>query len=215
MQEVNKIENTNTLLNSMMSVFTSLSFYSPIIICFSIFLFSMFTGSMYKAGFLFVWILLITFLRIIVLKGRQIDNKIPKICSTGLTDYFIPQDITYSTYLLTFIMMYFIIPMMMVSIQNNVNAMNYGVLAFFIFYVGFDLFIKNSYSCIIKFKLVIGDFVSGIFLGTLAGILMYGTILKRYLFINEINSNKEICSMPSKQQFKCNVYKDGTLVGNI
>ena len=44
---------------------------------------------------------------------------------------------------------------------------------------------------------------------------MYGTELKGYLYINEINSNKEVCSMPSKQQFKCKVYKDGALVGNI
>jgi hypothetical protein len=217
MQEVNKIENTNTLLNNTMNVFSSLSFYSPIIICFSIILFSMFTGSMIKASFLFGWIFLITFIRILVLKGKKIDNQIPKICSTGLTEIIIPQDITYSTYLLTFTMMYFIAPMIMISIQNNVNAMNYGVLAFFICYIALDLFIKNSYSCITIFsRLVIGDIVSGIFLGTfIAGILMYGTILKRYLFINEINSNKEICSMPSKQQFKCNVYKDGTLVGNI
>jgi hypothetical protein len=217
MQEVNKTQTPNTLLNNTMSVFSSLSFYSPIIICFSIFLFSMFTGSMVKAFVLFVWIFIITFLRIIVLKGKQIDNQIPKICSTGLTEYFIPQDITYSTYLLTFIMMYFIAPMIMVSIQNNVNAMNYGVLAFFICYIALDLFIKNSYSCIQLFsRRVIGDILSGIFLGTfIAGILMYGSNLKSYLFINEINSNKEICSMPSKQQFKCNVYKDGTLVGNI
>jgi hypothetical protein len=95
--------------------------------------------------------------------------------------------------------------------------MNYGVLAFFICYIALDLFIKNSYSCIQFFsRRVIGDILSGLFLGTLvAGIIMYGLNLKSYLFINEINSNKEICSMPSKQQFKCNVYKDGTLVGNI
>jgi len=200
-----------------MNIFSSLSFYSPIIICFSIILFSMFTGALIKAFVLFVWIFIITFIRIIVFKGKQIDNKIPKICSTGLSEIFIPQDITYSTYILTFTMMYFIVPMIMISVQNNVNAMNYGVLAFFICYIALDLFIKKSYSCIQIFsRLVIGDILSGLFLGTLvAGIIMYGLNLKNYLFINEINSNKEICSMPSKQQFKCNVYRDGTLVGNI
>jgi hypothetical protein len=43
---------------------------------------------------------------------------------------------------------------------------------------------------------------------------MYGSNLKGYLFINEINNNKEVCSMPSKQQFKCSVYKNGELVGS-
>ena len=35
------------------------------------------------------------------------------------------------------------------------------------------------------------------------------------LFINELTSNKEVCTRPSKQQFKCKVYKDGTLIGDI
>ena len=51
--------------------------------------------------------------------------------------------------------------------------------------------------------------------GVIAGLIMYGSELKSYLYINEINTNKEVCSMPSKQQFKCKVYKDGTLVGNM
>jgi hypothetical protein len=45
--------------------------------------------------------------------------------------------------------------------------------------------------------------------------VMYGTTLKDYLYINEANTNKEVCSMPSKQQFKCKVYKDGTLIGDV
>ena len=65
-------------------------------------------------------------------------------------------------------------------------------------------------------QIVIGDVLSGIFLGgVIAGLIMYGTSLKGYLYINEINSNKEVCSMPSKQQFKCKVFKDGTLVGEV
>jgi hypothetical protein len=37
---------------------------------------------------------------------------------------------------------------------------------------------------------------------------------KNYLYINEINSNREFCSMPSKQTFRCNVFRDGTLVSS-
>jgi hypothetical protein len=37
----------------------------------------------------------------------------------------------------------------------------------------------------------------------------------KYLFFNEVSSNKEICYQPKEQTFKCEVYKDGTLVGNI
>ena len=205
-----------------MNIFNSLSFYSPIIICVSIVLFSMFTVTMEKAFVFFVWIFIITFIRIIVFKGLKSNSDsviaIPEICATGLSELFIPMDVTYSTYILTFTMMYFITPMVMVSAQNKVNALNYGVLAFFIAYIVLDLFIKKSLSCINKIlsTLVIGDILSGLFLGGLiSGIIMYGTSLKSYLYINEINTNKEVCSMPSKQQFKCSVYKDGALVGEV
>jgi hypothetical protein len=114
--------------------------------------------------------------------------------------------------------MYFIAPMIMVSKQNNINAINYGVLAFFIAYIGLDLFIKNSLQCIPGFfsSLIIGNILSGLFLGAvIAGLIMYGSNMKSYLYINEVNTNKEVCSMPSKQQFKCRVFKDGTLIGNL
>lgn len=213
------VESQNSFFNGFMNVINSLSFYSPIIICVGIVFFSMLTSSMIKAFAFFVCIFIITFIRIIVIKFIGIsDDLIPDRCLTGLSQIFIPKDVTYSTYLLTFTMMYFIAPMMMVSIQNNVNVMNYGVLAFFISYIALDLGVKNSLDCIpgIFSKLVLGNILSGMFLGTfISGLVMYGSNLKSYLFINEINTNKEVCSMPSKQQFKCKVFRDGTLVGNI
>jgi hypothetical protein len=211
-------EKQNELSKNMMNMFYSLSFYSPLIICVSVLVFSMFTSTMGKAFVFGIWIFIITFLRIIFLKGikTELNPNMPEICTTGLTEMFVKQDVSYSIYILTFAMMYFIFPMMMVSKQNNINAMNYGVLAFFIGYIALDIFIKQSLFCIPGFlsSLVIGNVFSGIFLGGVVGILMYGSNLKSYLYINEINSNKEVCSMPSKQQFRCKVFKDGQLIGS-
>ena len=212
----------NALFNNSMMIFNSLSFYAPIIICVSIVVFSMFTATMEKAFVFFVWIFIITFIRIITFKGLSYDKDpvadIPSVCLTGLSELFIPRDVTYSTYILTFTMMYFITPMVMISSQNKINAINYGVLGFFIAYIILDLFIKITLSCIPGFvsKLVIGNILSGLFLGgVISGLIMYGSNLKSYLYINEVNTNKEVCSMPSKQQFKCRVFKDGTLIGNL
>lgn len=210
----------NNLLNNTTNILNSLSFYSPIIISVSIIVFSMFIGVIDKALVFFVWIFIITFLRIIVFKGlpSNIEREMPQICLTGLSEMFIPKDVTYSTYILTFTMMYFLMPMIMISKQNKVNAINYGVLSFFIAYIVLDLFIKKSLMCIPSFvsRFVIGDIVSGLFLGALvSGIIMYGINMKKYLYINEINGNNEVCLMPSKQQYKCRVFKDGELVGNI
>ena len=209
----------NALFDNITQIWYSLSFYSPIIICVSIVLFSMFTSWIGKAFAFFVCIAIITFIRIIVFKGLNTlePNQIPSICSTGLSELFIPQDITYSTFILTFTMMYLITPMIMISTQNKMNFINYRIFAFFLAYIALDLFVKNQLNCIQLFSsLVIGDILSGLFLGAvISGIIMYGSTLKSYLYINEINTNKEVCSMPSKQQFKCRVFKDGTLIGNI
>ena len=222
-QSTDKIQ--NVLFNNSMNIFQSLSFYAPLIICTGVIMFSMFNVIMEKAFVFFIWIFIITFLRIIVFKGivgsdstTNSGSEIPSICYTGLTEIFIPKDFTYSVYILTFTMMYFVTPMIMVSKQNNINAINYGVIGFFVAYIMLDLFVKNSLGCISGFfnSLVITDIVAGLFLGGfITGLLMYGSNLKTYLYINEVNSNKEVCSTPSKQQFRCSLYRNGELVGNV
>ena len=171
----------NALFDSTMNIFNSLSFYSPIIICVSIVLFSMFTSTMEKAFVFFVWIFIITFIRIIVFKGFKtnqdfVPNEIPNVCLTGLSELFIPKDVTYSIFILSFTMMYLITPMIMITTQNKVNVINYGILTFFLAYIGLDLVIKCQLKCIqLISSLVIGDVLSGLFLGgVISGIIMYG-----------------------------------------
>jgi len=198
------------LYSRAMNIISSLSFYSPLIILSSVFIFSMFTATVGKFGWFLLWCFVITCVRWIVYKPiATLDPR--SICNT-----FIPNDYTYSTYILTFTMMYFILPMIMVSSQSNTNAMNYGVLGLFIAYITLDLFVKKSLLCIPAFfsSIVLTNIVAGLFLGAILSLGMYSTTLKQYLYINEINSNREVCSTPSKQQFRCNVFKDGTLVSS-
>lgn len=197
------------LYNNVMNTLNSLSFYAPLIIISSVFMFSMFTTTLAKFSWFLLWGFVITCLRWIVYKPG--DTGKPSICNT-----FIPYDYTYSTYILSFTMMYFILPMIMITTQSRINSMNYGILALFIGYIVFDIFIKRKTFCVDSYfsKTVIVDLLSGSFFGVLTSLIMYSTSLKQYLFINEINSNKEVCSMPSKQQFKCSIYKNGELVGS-
>jgi hypothetical protein len=37
----------------------------------------------------------------------------------------------------------------------------------------------------------------------------------KYLFFNEVSSNKDICYQPSEQTFKCSLYKNGELISGI
>jgi hypothetical protein len=177
-----------------------------------------------KFNIFLLWTFVITFLRIIVLRilttnqqKVEIATNIPKICQNGITNMFANNDVTYSTYLLCFTTAYFITPLYLISNSTGQNVINYSLLSFFILYILFDLFIKKSLMCIpqITSKLVFGEVISGLGLGmVISGAIMYGTNMKNKLFVNEINSNKEVCSMPSKQKFKCSVYKNGELVSS-
>ena len=142
----------NALINNTMNIFNSLSFYSPIFVCTSVIILSIFTNSIIKAAIFFLWIFIITFIRILVFKGikskDEVASELPSVCLTGVSEIFIPKDITYSTFILAFSLMYFFIPMVLVTVQTKVNVINYGVLAVFIVYIMLDLFVKKSLACI-------------------------------------------------------------------
>ena len=118
--------------------------------------------------------------------------------------------------MLTYTAMYFIAPMFIINYQNKTNTINYSVIAFFIAYIAFDMFMKilPPLSCFPLDVSVLGDFLSGWFLGVSTAAIFFANDKISLLFINELNSNKEVCSVPSKQQFRCSVYKDGQIVGS-
>lgn len=201
--------------NNGMNMMSSISFYSPLIILIFLFILSTITGAINKFGFYVLWCFIITGLRWILYKPN-ISPDIPSIC-----DSFIPKDYTYSTYILSFTMMYFITPMLIISNKSNKNALDYGVIGLFIAYISLDIFIKKTLICIPSFlsSLVLFDILAGLFFGYTSAYIMYKLKLQKYLYANEMKSmligNKEICAVPSKQQFKCNLYKNGELVSSI
>lgn len=59
----------------------------------------------------------------------------------------------------------------------------------------------------------VSDVVGGVVLGVLISGLMYNSPMRKYLFVDD-NVDGEVCSQPSKQKFKCNVYKNGELLSS-
>ena len=199
-------------------VLYAMSLYSPIIINLMVLFFSATMSHIDKGLIYLFWIFVITFLRVGSYKLYQ--NMIKPTSSTlttppncVLSDMFISNDVTYSTYILTFTLFYFIMPMILISQKAHTNIVNYYVVFTFVFYIVYDLFVKYSLLCFSNYIPIIADIVLGAGLGALiAGVIMYGTSLSSYLFIQEVNSNREVCKMENKQQFKCNVYKNGELI---
>lgn len=185
----------------------SLAFFSPIIISTGILVFSIFSDTIIKGLFFLFWILVITFLRIVVLMSITSGPLVqPDICANSAL--FPYDNSTYSIYMLCFTAMYFIIPMI------YMNNLNFGIMLFFIVYIIFDIVIKVTYGCVINMFGLIGDIAVGLGLGAAVSAVILSTPIKKYLYINEVNKNKEVCSKPSKQTFKCNVYKNGELISS-
>jgi hypothetical protein len=208
--------------NPIVRLFKVVSLYLPIILVFSLLIVSMLSGSLQKFTFYtFAMLPLIIFLRIIVFRmsGANIPNNdppLPVACSEGLINTFNPEDILFGTYLLSFTLFYFLTPMILLTIDSDVDSINYLVILFFMCYIFLDLAMKKQMGCLAKITTVgiVGNFFSGTLLGSGLSALIYSSPVRNLLFVNELNSNKEVCTVPNKQQFKCRVYKNGELVGS-
>jgi hypothetical protein len=211
------MDTTTTKLagGSTVSLLQSASFYSPLLTMISILIFSVFSSALNKGLFYIASVFFVTAIRIFFLYSFAPNKGAPNsnpICNTGTVIPF--TGYTYSTFLLAFTFCYFVIPMFILTKVNDTNMINYSVVLFFAAYIIFDIYIKLDLNC---FKLdiaVLGDLLVGGLFGSLMAVLLFYSDKISLLFINELNSNKEVCTVPSKQQFKCQLYKGGMIVGS-
>lgn len=191
-----------------MNLFVFFTFFSPIILATSItsmsFIFQNFKGLIYL-GFLIACCILRNYVYMMSGSVPVVNDK--TICSSiQYSKYGNP---TFSAFVFAFTIMYLSIPMF-----SN-GSVNYWVFISLISYFFLDMFIKIYKKCVIH----MGDLFLNVLLGlassALIVTLMYAGGSGKYLFFNEISSNKEICYQPSKQTFKCSMYRDGTLVSQL
>jgi hypothetical protein len=117
---------------------------------------------------------------------------------------------TYSSFVFAFTIFYLSIPMFV----NN--TINYAVLIGLIAYSMIDLLMRQYKNCY-KYNNV-GELFFNVLAGSILAIcsvsIMYMIEAPSQLFFNELSSTKEICSQPTEQTFKCQVYKNGELLGD-
>ena len=191
-----------------MNIIVFLSFFSPIILATSItsmsFIFQNFKGLIYL-GFLIGCCVVRSFIYMASGADPIVNDR--TICtSIQYSKYGNP---TFSAFVFAFTIMYLSFPMF-----SN-GSVNYWVFISLLTYFFMDIFIKIYKNCIIK----TGDLFLNILLGltsaALIVTLMYSGGSGKYLFFNEMSSDKEMCYQPSKQTFKCQMYKNGELVGQL
>jgi hypothetical protein len=191
-----------------MNIIVFLSFFSPIILATSItslsFIFQNFKGLIYL-GFLIGCCVVRNYVYMVA-GGTPAVNDNTICTSVQYSKYGNP---TFSAFVFAFTIMYLSLPMF-----SN-GAPNLWVFISMISYFLIDMFIKLYKKCVIKTSDLFLNVLLGLSSSALIVTMMYAGGSGKYLFFNEVSSNKDICYQPKEQTFRCNVFKDGTLVGNI
>jgi len=112
-----------------------------------------------------------------------------------------------SSMFIAFTLAYIILPM---KINNQVN---YGIIISLLLALGLDGLTKIQNGCTNMMGTILG-MVVGLILGALWFSLFHITGNDDLLYFNELKSNSVVCKKPSKQTFKCSVYKNGQLVSS-
>jgi hypothetical protein len=191
-----------------MNIVVFLSFFSPIILAVSItsmsFIFQNFKGLIYL-GFLIAVCVIRNYFY--MLSGSQPIINDRTICTT--VQYSKYGNPTFSAFVFAFTIMYFSMPMF-----SN-GAPNLWVFISLIAYFCIDIFVKLYKNCIVNTGDLFLNVLMGLASAALVVTLMYVGGSGKFLFFNEVSSNKDICYQPSEQTFKCQMYKDGTLIGDV
>jgi len=191
-----------------MNIIVFFSFFSPVILATSItslsFIFQNFKGLIYL-GFLIGCCVVRNYVYAMSGASPIVNDK--TICtSIQYSKYGNP---TFSAFVFAFTIMYLSLPMF-----SN-GAPNFWVFISLLSYFLIDMFIKLYKKCVIQMSDLFLNVLLGLTSAALLVTLMYAGGSGKYLFFNEVSSNKDICYQPKEQTFKCSVFKDGSLVGNI
>jgi hypothetical protein len=201
--------NTSTfILSQPLNLLFFMSFFSPIILVILItsmsFLFQNWKGIIYL-GF----VLAVVIVRRYILEYTGAKQLVPDGTICTAVQFSKYGNITLSLFIFAFTLMYLCIPMFYNS------SVNWIVFSSLLFYIFVDIGIKFFENCLSFEKngsIILMDLLAGMSLGVLITSIMSITNNQKYLFFNEVQSNKEVCSMPKKQSFKCALYKNGELV---
>lgn len=166
-------------------------------------------GLVYLGGILMVGILTIGFKQIFKL-SPPVEYNAEK-CQTFnlpplITQYSAPD---FNSMFLSFTMMYLIMPM--IHKAAPLNAIFIIIMGIFILGNGAT---RIMTKCNNKLDVVIGNLI-GAGLGVGYFYAFWATNNKNMLFVDDVTSNKVSCNRPSKQTFKCAVYKNGQLIKNL
>ena len=185
------------------------SFISPTLLIFFLFLSSLFNqnlkGLVFIAGVLITSIFNVIFMNLI---GSGRDENEAFSCSLFDIPHVSQYNSPYpSCLIIAFTIAYLVLPM-----KYN-NQMNYGVLVFLLVLLGIDIMTKVENKCTTFAGAGLGGLIGFLF-GAIWYIIFHAAGFDSLLYFDELRSDNVICSRPTKQTFKCSVYKNGELISS-
>lgn len=182
---------------------------SPILLAFCLVMLSIFNsdikGMVYLGGVLIASLINLFIMNTLKVKSQTL---VPPSCNLidfpfNLNEYVSP---AFNSMFIAFTLAYLYLPMQYIS------GINYPVLMFVTGLLVLDAVTKIMGGCTTFSGVALGGLV-GFVLGITWFILFYSTGHNDLLFFNIEASNNVICSRPSKQSFKCRIFRNGELIG--
>ncbi len=191
---------------SMISMFGFLSLITPFLLVFLMVMISVINsnikGLIYLTGLIILFFITLMFQNLIQSKTPNNNN----YCNVFYFSQFNTPSFNSALYLFT--IMYTLLPMISMHIINFPL-----IIIFMILYVS-DVIIKIKFHCTKPLGVIMGS-ILGLFFGVSWYLIIKSAGQTGLLYYDDLVSNKIACSRPTKQKFKCNVYKNGELIQSL
>jgi hypothetical protein len=197
--------------SSVVNLIKKIGLYSPLIVIIGVWIVTIFSNELLKGITYLFLIIFALVLRIVALKLPDASNPQPPVLIAGtpcsMETGIAGDNETLGAYVISYTMWYICLPMFLI------NDINWGLFSFFLLTLILNLVINKDCikNCI---STVITNVIASGLLGTLfsLGVYSYANSLS---MINESSTSSEVCTAPSKQTFKCKVFKNGELINEV
>ena len=191
---------------NLMDSISLLALVSPFLLAFLMVMISIINsnvkGLIYLLGLIILFVIVFLFqntLRIPMDKTNQFCNIF------SISQFSVP---SFNSALYLYTIMYILLPMI------NMHMINFPLIITFLLLYIMDCIIKNKNKCSSPVGIIMGS-ILGLVFGITYFLVIRATGQTGLLYYDDLVSNKIACSRPTKQNFKCQVYKNGELIQNI
>jgi hypothetical protein len=197
---------SNGMRFDLVDAISAMALIAPFLLAFSMIMISVINtnvkGLIYLSGLLLLFILVYLFQKTIGQRPVELNN----FCSLfSITSYSVP---SFNSALYLYTIIYVLLPM----VTNDM--INFPLIIVFLTLYVLDSIIKIRNKCTPLIGIVMGSII-GAFFGIIWFLIIRSTGHHELLYYDDLISNRIACSRPTKQKFKCQVYKNGELIQNI